>query len=99
MSERKNKIDRNILFIVVSLFICLTCGKAFSDSQNYWPSRAWQTSSPESQGMNSDILADMVRLNLFTPNTIDSVTVIRNGYDVKRYSNPRVLTSVAQGCG
>jgi CubicO group peptidase (beta-lactamase class C family) len=32
--------------------------------------------------MNSDILADMVRLIMFTPNTIDSVTVIRNGYIV-----------------
>jgi CubicO group peptidase (beta-lactamase class C family) len=82
MSQRRNKIDRKILFIVMLLFIFLACGNASSESQNYWPSGAWRTASPESQGMNSDILADMVRLIMFTPNTIDSVTIIRNGYIV-----------------
>ena len=83
MSERKDKIVRNILFIVVSLFICLACGKASSESQNYWPSGAWRTSSPESQGMNSDILADMIQriisepIIMYVPNRIDSVTIIR----------------------
>ena len=88
MSERMNKIDVTNVFIVVLLFICLACGEAFSDSPNYWPSEAWRTSSPESQGMNSDILADMIQLIInepiimYVPNSIDSVTIIRNGYIV-----------------
>ena len=88
MSERRNKIDVTNVFIVVLLFICLACGEAFSDSPNYWPSEAWRTSSPESQGMNSDILADMIQLIInepiimYVPNSIDSVTIIRNGYIV-----------------
>ena len=107
MSERRNKIDVTNVFIVVLLFICLACGEAFSDSPNYWPSGAWRTSSPESQGMNSDILADMIQLIInepiimYEPNSIDSVTIIRNGYivlDAYFYPFQKDKTHIIHSC-
>ena len=71
-----------IIVCGVPLLICLAFGIASSESQDYWPAAAWRTSSPESQGINSEVLVDMLsRLELY-PNTIDSVTIIRNGYIV-----------------
>jgi hypothetical protein len=34
------------------------------------------------QGMNCGILADMLRILMYESNSIDSITVIRNGYIV-----------------
>lgn len=89
MSGSKNNFNRKIRFILntiivcgVPLFICLAFGIASSESQDYWPTAAWRTSSPESQGINSEVLVDMLSRLALYPNTIDSVTIIRNGYIV-----------------
>ena len=82
MPERRYKIYKYQIVIVVLLFIFLTFGKASAESQPYWPSGAWRTSSPESQGINSEVLVDMLSRLALYPNTIDSVTIIRNGYIV-----------------
>jgi CubicO group peptidase (beta-lactamase class C family) len=47
-----------------------------------WPIDGWQTASPESQGMNGDLLDDMRSLIETRDYLIDSVTVVRNGYVV-----------------
>jgi CubicO group peptidase (beta-lactamase class C family) len=90
MFENKDKFDRKsiytkrnkIILWLVLLLIWLSCSLAWSESHDYWPTQAWRTSAPEEQGMNSDILADMISLITKTANSIDSVTVIRNGYIV-----------------
>ena len=50
------------------------------DTPAYWPTAGWRTSTPEAQGLDSAVLADMLT---YVPNAhIDSVLVIRHGYMV-----------------
>jgi len=44
-----------------------------------WPTGGWQTSTPESQGMDSQILETMLETVQNQNYNIDSVTIIRNG--------------------
>ena len=44
-----------------------------------WPTEGWQTSTPESQGMDSQILETMLETVQNQNYNIDSVTIIRNG--------------------
>jgi CubicO group peptidase (beta-lactamase class C family) len=50
----------------------------------YWPTESWQTSTPEEQGMDSEILVAMINaIQSEEPSyNIDSITIIRNGYMV-----------------
>jgi len=50
------------------------------ESPEYWPTDHWQTSSPEEQGMDSELLADMLVTIQQLEYDIDSVLVVRNGY-------------------
>ena len=45
-----------------------------------WPTSRWQTSTPESQGMDSSVLKTMLETVQTQNYNIDSITVIRNGY-------------------
>ena len=47
-----------------------------------WPTDGWPTSTPEAQGLDSDLLADMLEYIDDGDLEIDSVTVVRNGYMV-----------------
>lgn len=50
-----------------------------------WPTAAWPVSTPEEQGMDSEVLADFVEAVVATGGVsggVDSVTVVRNGYVV-----------------
>lgn len=53
-----------------------------SESTAYWPTEGWRTSTPEKQGMDSEILADLLDTLHEREYDIDSVSVIRNGYMV-----------------
>ena len=48
--------------------------------QQYWPTGDWRTSTPEEQGMDSGILADMINSIKGSGKSVNSITVIRNGY-------------------
>jgi len=51
--------------------------------------------------MNADILADMLKFIMYEPNSIDSATIIRNGYMViNAYFNPfqKNRSHVLQSC-
>ena len=49
---------------------------------DYGPTHGWRTSTPEAQGMQSDVLAAMFTDLTDSEHSIDSVTIIRNGYIV-----------------
>jgi len=51
-------------------------------TQNYWPTQAWQTSTPEEQGFDSAKLADELQYLQEKNVAIDSLLIIRNGYVV-----------------
>jgi CubicO group peptidase (beta-lactamase class C family) len=51
-------------------------------SESYWPTDGWRTSTAEAQGMDSEMLDEMVETIQEQGYGIDSVTVIRSGYMV-----------------
>jgi hypothetical protein len=80
-----------VLYLGAFMFGASICGKA-ADAQGpkeqIWPTRQWQTSSPEEQGMDSKELAELVdfgaRRVLATPGVtlssmLDSLLVARHG--------------------
>ncbi len=85
-------MKKNILSLfglILTLAILWNYGSAADKQPDYWPTKGWRTASPESQGMDSDLLVKM--LNLIWEKNIDihSVLVIRNGYMVlDAYSYP-----------
>ena len=101
MPERKYKIDIYHIVIAVSLFLFITLGSASAESQTYWPSGEWRTSAPETQGMNSKTLSGMLSFIMYEPNSVDSVTIIRNGYmvlDAYFYPFQKDKTHVLHSC-
>ncbi|MCP4543240.1 MAG: serine hydrolase [Chloroflexi bacterium] len=53
-----------------------------SASESYWPTQGWRTSTPEEQGVDSEMLDEMFETIQEQGYGIDSVTVIRNGHMV-----------------
>jgi CubicO group peptidase (beta-lactamase class C family) len=86
---------RTIVFILLAL-ILLTAGCAPSKSisvqvpePDYWPTEGWKSSTPEAQGMDSGLLAQMLEDIKTSETSIHSVLVIRNGYLVaEAYFHP-----------
>lgn len=68
--------------LIGALIVLLSSATGFGTDSDYWPDETWRVSTPETQGMRSDVLADMVESILASEGAIDSITVIRNGYRV-----------------
>ena len=90
-----------LIFILLSIWMVYSMYKAPMESvpyeakpPSYWPQETWERSTPEEQGMNSEKLLEMV--DAYQTNwdkekhgTIESITLIRNGYVVADiYLNP-----------
>jgi len=69
-----------LFVLTVALFG--NAGWAAEETSAYWPSHGWRTASPESQGMDVDVLAKMVDTIWEKEIGINGVLVIRNGYIV-----------------
>ena len=50
------------------------------ESPEYWPTEGWRISTPEAQGMDSLLLADMLAEIEVHRYAVDSVSVVRHGY-------------------
>ena len=78
------KILQLFVFLMASIWLW-NCG----DKPDYWPTEGWKTASPESQGMDSASLLNMLEVIWQGDLDIDSVMVVRNGYIVlDAYSYP-----------
>lgn len=55
---------------------------AAEEKPDYWPTKDWRSATPESQGMNSDLLENMMDIIWEKDLDIDSVLIVRNGYIV-----------------
>jgi len=88
-----NKMKKNILqlFIFILTFVIWwNFGLAADEKPDYWPTKGWRTASPESQGVDSNLLENMLDMILKKDLDIYSVLVVRNGYIVlDAYSYPR----------
>ena len=69
-------------WIIALSFIFFIIFPSISAASDYWPTKGWRMSTPEEQGMDSNILADMMANIKKFDYDIDSVTIIRNGYMV-----------------
>jgi CubicO group peptidase (beta-lactamase class C family) len=85
-----NKKVTVILLIPICLLIGLRADKSFADQvkPEFWPTKQWQTSTPEAQGMDSKKLQQMDDFLENECPSMGSALVIRNGFIVfeKYYS-------------
>ncbi len=78
-------MKKNILqlfLIILTLVIWWNFGLAADEKPDYWPTKGWRSASPESQGMDSNLLEHMLDKIWKKDLDIDSVSVVRNGYMV-----------------
>ena len=86
---------KNLTFLRFQLFVLtfiffLSISSVFA--ADYWPNDKWRTATPESQGMSSEILADMMDILWRKNLEIDSILIVRNGYVVlDTYHFPKAL--------
>jgi CubicO group peptidase (beta-lactamase class C family) len=64
-------------FIVVVASTCSSATYAQDVAQSPWPTKQWQTSTPEEQGINSAALAKLVEFG--TTHSLDSLLIARHG--------------------
>ena len=53
-----------LVVIIVAVIVSCNSGVAKEEKPDYWPTQGWMTSDPESQGMNSKILVNMLDIIL-----------------------------------
>jgi CubicO group peptidase (beta-lactamase class C family) len=74
---------KSIALFILPIFIILVFSYSYANaSANTYPSQGWQISTPEEQGMQSQMLAEMmehIKKNTFN---IDSILIVRNGHIV-----------------
>ena len=63
--------------LIGSIFAVSVCSWAQQAADSIWPAKAWQTSSPEEQGMDSKELAKLVEFG--ATHKLDSLLVVRHG--------------------
>lgn len=81
MNKMKKKILR-LFIVILSFAIWCIFGLAADGIPDYWPTKGWRSASPESQGMDSNLLQNMLDKIWKEDLDIDSVLVVRNGYVV-----------------
>ena len=75
--QNKKFITLNVLVICIIFIFFYSCS---ATSVYTYPTAGWQITTPEDQGMRSQMLADMmqyIRKNSFN---LDSILIVRNGY-------------------
>lgn len=68
--------------VLILLSGCAQATQAAASPPDYWPTGGWRTSTPEAQGMDSEILAQMYEAIAEQDVNLHSLLVIRNGYIV-----------------
>ena len=93
-SARRRNYSKNLTFIRFQLFVLafiFFLSISSGSAADYWPKEQWRTATPESQGMSSEILSDMMDILWRKNLEIDSILIVRNGYVVlDTYHFPKV---------
>jgi CubicO group peptidase (beta-lactamase class C family) len=76
------KTKSKFYFIVFIFFLLTIFYSQVIASLSYYPTEGWQKTTPEQQGIESKMLADMMEEIQKNGHNIDSVLVVRNGYMV-----------------
>lgn len=87
--EGIKKMSARLIISILLILLLLTTGCASTKSisvqvpePDYWPTAGWRNSAPETQGMDSDLLAQMLEDVSANETSIYSILVIHNGYMV-----------------
>ena len=96
-------MKKNILCPLFLLAILIWCnlGYAEDDQLDYWPTKAWRTTSPESKGMDSELLVKMMDAIWNMSIRINSVLIVHDGYivlEANSYSYDSVDTRNIYSC-
>ena len=90
MVKHRRKKAPKLLVLIIAAVLMWSCGGGGPDKPDYWPTQGWKTATPESQGMDSTPLLNMLEVIWDQDIKIDSVLVVRNGYIVMdAYGYPR----------
>ena len=91
-SKRTLRYYNTILIVILLPFLILiysdlsarekSSGFVFNSKSDYWPTNGWKTSTPEKQGMSSEVFTELFEHIESRNLDIDSLLVIRNGYIV-----------------
>jgi CubicO group peptidase (beta-lactamase class C family) len=94
LNRKPRRCRRPGILLLISI-LCLptlwACSRPAGSpaAETYWPTAGWRVATPEEQGVDSDLLADMLELVLDRGYNIDSVLIVRNGYLVlEAYAAP-----------
>lgn len=71
---------RNLFSTLLGMGVLISTQPLMAQQKSPWPTVEWATSSPEDQGMSSEVLARLVDFGLF--NNLDSLLVARHGHIV-----------------
>lgn len=73
--------------IMLILYSCAATSSNISSNEfvEVWPEEAWVKSTPESQGINSLILLDLLKEMNLPESGINSMVITRNGYIIAEY--------------
>ena len=81
MILRQNK--KSIVLYILPVFVVLISFYSYSNaSVTTYPTEGWQISTPEEQGIRSQMLAEMMEHIQKSSFNIDSILIVRNGYVV-----------------
>jgi hypothetical protein len=81
--EGAMELFRDKKSIALYVIVIIVFSGSYADaSANIFPTDGWQITTPEAQGMQSQKLAEMMEHIQKNSFTIDSITIVRNGYMV-----------------
>jgi len=80
-SSHLSMFGQSLLILAALLFWC-SHALATDNRPDYWPTDEWRSASPESQGMDSEVLLDLLAAAWRHKLGINGLVIIRNGYIV-----------------
>ena len=88
--RRKPRTGSRWVIVCILVYIVMWgCGLVGDDKPDYWPTDDWRMASPESQGMDSSLLLNMLDVIWQQEIDINTILIVRNGYVVlDAYSYP-----------
>ncbi|UCH85138.1 MAG: 6-aminohexanoate hydrolase, partial [Candidatus Latescibacterota bacterium] len=86
-------------FVIVTASLCAAAPQ--TGEPDYWPTKEWPTSPPENQGVDSDVLADLIETIRDNGHHFRDLIVIRNGYlvlDARFHPFPEDSRHIIHSC-
>ncbi len=80
LSDKEDIMRKAIIALLAAVVLMGMLPLHSALAEDYWPTDNWRISTPEVQGMDSAILAQMYQDIAKSGKDINSITIIRNGY-------------------